>query len=64
MENALVKYVTETKDCILDDIVKLDRITKEARNSIQIVSEKDEIRINLQMVRSEVRRRATENRKQ
>lgn len=54
MENALMKYFTEKKDCILDDIVKLDRIIKEARTSIQIVSGKEEIRINLQMVRSEV----------
>jgi DNA repair protein SbcC/Rad50 len=54
MENALMKYLTEKKDCILDDIVKLDRIIKEARTSIQIVSGKEEIRINLQMVRSEV----------
>jgi exonuclease SbcC len=54
MENALMKYLTEKKDCILDDIVKLDRIIKEAHTSIQIVSGKEEIRINLQMVRSEV----------
>lgn len=54
MENALMKYLTEKKDCILDDIVKLDRIIKEAYTSIQIVSGKEEIRINLQMVRSEV----------
>ena len=54
IENSLIKYLTEKKDCLMDDIVKLDRIVKEAHNSIQIVSEKEEIRINLQMVRSEV----------
>jgi exonuclease SbcC len=54
MENSLVKYLTEKKDHLLDDIVKLDRLIKEAHNSIQIISGKEEIRINLQMVRSEV----------
>ena len=54
MEKSLIKYLTEKKDCLLDDIVKLDRIVKEAHSSIQVVSEKEEIRINLQMVRSEV----------
>src|SRR5919107_1447413 len=54
MENSLVKYLTEKKDHLLDDIVKLDRLIKEAHNSIQITSGKEEIRINLQMVRSEV----------
>jgi DNA repair protein SbcC/Rad50 len=54
MENSLIKYLNEKKDCLSEDIIKLDRIVKEAQNSIQIVSEKEEIKINLQMVRSEV----------
>ena len=54
IENALVKYVNETKDCIYSDIVKLERITKEGRNSLVIFSEKDGIKINLQMIRAEL----------
>jgi DNA repair protein SbcC/Rad50 len=54
MENSLIEYLNEKKDCLSEDIIKLDRIVKEAQNSIQIVSEKKEIKINLQMVRSEV----------
>ena len=54
MENSLIEYLNEKKDCLSEDIIKLDRIVKEAQNSIQIVSEKEEIKINLQMVRSEV----------
>ena len=54
MENSLIEYLNEKKDCLSEDITKLDRIVKEAQNSIQIVSEKEEIKINLQMVRSEV----------
>src|SRR5215211_3838008 len=54
MENSLIKYLNEKKDCLSEDIIKLDRIVKEAQNSILIVSEKEEIKINLQMVRSEV----------
>ena len=52
-EISLMKYLTEQKNCLSDDISKLDRIVKEAKNSIQIVSEKEEIKIHLQMVRSE-----------
>jgi DNA repair protein SbcC/Rad50 len=54
MENSLIKYLNEKKDCLSEDIIKLDRIVKEAQKSIQIVSEREEIKINLQMVRSEV----------
>jgi exonuclease SbcC len=54
MENSLIKYLNDKKDCLSEDIIKLNRIVKEAQNSIQIVSEKEEIKINLQMVRSEV----------
>ena len=54
IENALVKYVNETRDRIYSDIVKLERITKEGRNSLIIFSEKDGIKINLQMIRAEL----------
>jgi DNA repair protein SbcC/Rad50 len=54
IENALIKYVNEKRDCISSDIIKLDRITKESRKSIQIVSEREEIKINLQMVKAEI----------
>src|ERR671930_40315 len=54
IEHALIKYVNEKRDCILSDIVKLERITKESRKSIQIVSGKEEIKINLQMVKAEI----------
>src|SRR6187200_380574 len=54
IENALVKYVNETRDRIYSDIVKLERITKEGRNSLAIFSEKDGIKINLQMIRAEL----------
>ena len=54
IENALIKYVHEKRDCISSDIVKLERITKESRKSIQIVSEREEIKINLQMVKAEI----------
>ena len=54
MENSLIKYLNDKKDCLSEDIIKLNRIVKEAQNSMQIVSEKEEIKINLQMVRSEV----------
>ena len=54
IENALVKYVQEKKDCISSDIVKLERITKESHKSIQIVSGREEIKINLQMVKAEI----------
>ena len=54
IENALIKYVNEKRDCISSDIVKLERITKESRKSIQIVSEREEIKINIQMVKAEI----------
>jgi exonuclease SbcC len=54
IENALIKYVNEKRDCISSDVVKLERITKESRKSIQIVSEREEIKINLQMVKAEI----------
>jgi DNA repair protein SbcC/Rad50 len=54
IEHALIKYVNERRDYILSDIVKLERITKESRKSTQVVSEKQEIKINLQMVKAEV----------
>src|ERR671931_1975374 len=54
IEHALIKYVNEKRDCISSDIVKLERITKESRKSIQIVSGKEEIKLNLQMVKPEI----------
>lgn len=54
IEHALIKYVNEKRDCISSDIVKLERIIKESHKSIQIVSEKEEIKINLQMVKTEI----------
>jgi DNA repair protein SbcC/Rad50 len=54
VEHALIKYVNEKRDCISSDIIKLERITKESRKSMQIVSEKEEIKINLQMVKAEI----------
>ena len=54
IENALVKYVQEKRDYISSDIVKLERITKESHKSIQIVSGREEIKINLQMVKAEI----------
>jgi exonuclease SbcC len=54
IENALIKYVNEKRDCISSDVVKLERITKESRKSIQLVSEREEIKINLQMVKAEI----------
>ncbi|MFL6441566.1 MAG: hypothetical protein ACJ702_06380, partial [Nitrososphaeraceae archaeon] len=54
IEHALIKYVNEKRDCISSDIIKLERITKESRKSMQIVSEKEEIKINLQMVKAEI----------
>ena len=54
IEHALIKYVNEKRDCISTDIVKLERITKESRKSVQIISGKEEIKINLQMVKAEI----------
>jgi exonuclease SbcC len=54
IEHALIKYVNEKRDCISSDIVKLERIIKESHKSIQIVSEKEEVKINLQMVKTEI----------
>src|SRR5919205_4232489 len=54
IEHALIKYVNEKRDCVSSDIIKLERIIKESRKSIQIVSEKEEIKINLQMVKAEI----------
>ena len=54
IEHALIKYVNEKRDCISSDIVKLEHIIKESHKSIQIVSEKEEIKINLQMVKTEI----------
>src|ERR687885_403956 len=54
IEHALIKYVNEKRDCISSDIVKLERITKESRKSIQIVPEREEIKINIQMVKAEI----------
>src|ERR671930_1492431 len=53
IENSLVNYVNKKRECIATDIVKFERITKEASDLIQIVSEKEAVRINLQMITSE-----------
>ena len=51
MEDSLVKYVNEGRDCIANEIIRIECTSKEARNSIKTISEKEEIEINLQMVR-------------
>ena len=54
MEDSLVKYVNEGRDCIANEIRRIERTSKEARNSIKTISEKEEVEINLQMVKSEI----------
>lgn len=54
IEDSLVKYVNEGRDCIANEIRRIERTSKEARNSIKAISEKEEVEINLQMVRSEI----------
>src|SRR5919108_2391349 len=53
-EDSLIKYINERRDFIANDIVRLERITTEGRRSLEIISEREEVKINLQMVRAEI----------
>ena len=53
-EDSLIKYINERRDFIANDIVRLERITTEGRRSLETISEREEVKINLQMVRAEI----------
>ncbi|HXV46036.1 MAG TPA: AAA family ATPase [Nitrososphaera sp.] len=53
-ERRLLHYINEKRSQIIDEIAKQERIAKEARLSLQAVKDKDEVDIQLEMVRSEI----------
>lgn len=53
-ERRLLYYVNEKRNQIKEEIIKQEKIAKEARLSLQILKDKDETDMRLQMVRSEI----------
>jgi exonuclease SbcC len=54
MEDSIVKYVKGKRESIAQEIVKLEGLINEARKSLKTISDKEEVKINLQMIRAEL----------
>ncbi|HEX6378016.1 MAG TPA: SMC family ATPase, partial [Nitrososphaeraceae archaeon] len=53
-EDALVKYVTGKRISMAKEVERLDGLVSETRESLKAISEKAEVEINLQMIKSEI----------
>ena len=53
-EDALVKYVTSKRISMAQDIERLEGLVSETHESRKAISEKEEVEINLQMIKSEI----------
>jgi exonuclease SbcC len=53
-EDSLIKYVNGKRESIAQEIMKLERLLNEARESIKMISDKEEVKIRLQMIRAEL----------
>lgn len=53
-EDALVKYVTSKRISMAQEVERLDGLVSETRESLKAISEKEEVEINLQMIKSEI----------
>ena len=53
-EDALVKYVTGKRISMAQEVERLDGLVSETRESLKAISEKEEVEINLQMIKSEI----------
>ena len=53
-EDSLIRYLNGRRACIVQEIRRLEWLIKEAHESYQIISEKEEVIINLHMIRTEI----------
>lgn len=53
-EDSLIRYVNGRRAAIGQEVRRLERLIKEAHESYQIISEKEEVIINLHMIRAEI----------
>ena len=53
-EDALVKYVTSKRTSMAQDVERLEGLVSETHESRKAISEKEEVEINLQMIKSEI----------
>ena len=53
-EDTLLKYVNGKRASMAQEVKKLEALVNETRESFKAISEKEEIKINLQMIRSEL----------
>lgn len=53
-EDALVKYVTGKRIAMAKEVERLHGLVSETRESLKAISEKEEVEINLQMIKSEI----------
>jgi exonuclease SbcC len=53
-EDSIIKYVNGKRESIAQEIMKLERLINEARESIKMISDKEEVKIRLQMIRAEL----------
>jgi DNA repair protein SbcC/Rad50 len=53
-EDALVKYVTGKRISMAQEVERLNGMVSETRGSLKVISEKEEVEINLQMIKSEI----------
>jgi exonuclease SbcC len=54
MEDSLVKYVIGKRTSMAQEVKRLEGLVKEAHESLEAISIKEEVEINLQMIRSEL----------
>jgi exonuclease SbcC len=53
-ERQLVRYLNEKRNQVENEAFRLDKIVKEAKTSLELLKDKDEFEIRLQMVKAEI----------
>jgi exonuclease SbcC len=53
-EELLVRHVNQKRDLIIGEVARLERVVREAASSLQVLKDKGEVDMRLQMARSEI----------
>ncbi|MGI0023701.1 MAG: AAA family ATPase [Nitrososphaera sp.] len=53
-ERLLVRHVNETRGAMESEVARLERVVREAKGSLEVLKDRDEVRVRLEMVRTEL----------
>ncbi len=53
-ENLLVRHVNEKRELLSSEVMRIERMIKEAKSSLQVLEGREEVQMRLQMIKAEV----------